>query len=143
MATDLDRKRKFATKKFAQANYCEYICKHILAYLIMETRRDVFQAIADPTRREIINMIANKSLNLNAIAENFDVSRQAISLHIKILTECGLIAVKKQGRERLCEPNLEKLNEVSEWVNKYKKFWNTKLDALEKFLDDTAQTDNR
>ena len=66
----------------------------------MEIRRDVFQAIADPTRREIIGLLANQTLNLNAVADNFDVSRQAISLHIKILTECGLLVVKKQGRER-------------------------------------------
>lgn len=103
----------------------------------METRRDVFQAIADPTRREIINLISRQSLNLNSIAENFDVSRQAISLHIKILTECGLISIKKQGRERYCEAKLEKLKEVSAWVENYKTFWNTKLDALEKFLNDT------
>ena len=73
----------------------------------MQTRRDVFQAIADPTRREIINLVAYQSLNLNAIAENFDVSRPAISQHIKILTECGLIIIKKQGRERYCEARLQ------------------------------------
>ena len=64
----------------------------------MEIRRDVFQAIADPTRREIMDLVAHRSLNLNSIAENFDVSRQAISLHIKILTECGLLVIKQQGR---------------------------------------------
>jgi DNA-binding transcriptional ArsR family regulator len=97
-------------------------------------RRDVFQAIADPTRRAIINMIANKSLNLNAVAENFDVSRPAISKHIKILTECGLIVIKQQGRERYCEAQLQKLNEVSEWVEQYRVFWTQKFDALENFL---------
>jgi DNA-binding transcriptional ArsR family regulator len=97
-------------------------------------RRDVFQAIADPTRREIINLIAHKSLNLNAVAENFNVSRPAISKHIKILTECGLIVIKQQGRERYCEPRLERLNEVSSWVEKYRTFWNAKLDALEMYL---------
>ncbi|MEO7983465.1 MAG: metalloregulator ArsR/SmtB family transcription factor, partial [Bacteroidota bacterium] len=66
-------------------------------------RRDVFQAIADPTRRQIINMISMQSLNLNAVAENFDISRPAISKHIKILTECGLIVIKQKGRERYCE----------------------------------------
>jgi DNA-binding transcriptional ArsR family regulator len=65
---------------------------------IMEARRDVFQAIADPTRRQIIGMVVNKSQNLNAIADNFAMTRQAISLHIKILTECGLMTVKQQGR---------------------------------------------
>lgn len=101
----------------------------------MEARRDVFQAIADPTRREIIGLIASRPQNLNAIAENFDMSRQAISLHIKILTECGLIQVRQQGRERYCEARLEKLNEVSAWVEQYRQFWTKKLDALEKFLD--------
>ena len=75
----------------------------------MEVRRDVFQAIVDPTRREIINLIAAKPQHLNAIAEKFDVIRQAISLHIKILTECGLIEVKLVGRERFCEAQLNKL----------------------------------
>jgi DNA-binding transcriptional ArsR family regulator len=97
-------------------------------------RRDVFQAIADPTRREIINLITHKSLNLNAVAENFDVSRPAISKHIKILTQCGLITIHKQGRDHICEAKLEKLNEVSDWVEQYKKFWETKLDALENYL---------
>jgi len=101
----------------------------------METRRDVFQAIADPTRRAIINLVANKSQNLNAIAENFDVSRQAISLHIKILTECGLIVIKQQGRERYCEAKLEQLNEVSAWVEQYKQFFESKFDNLEIYLD--------
>jgi DNA-binding transcriptional ArsR family regulator len=98
-------------------------------------RRDVFQAIADPTRREIINMLAHQSLNLNRVAENFNVSRPAISKHIKILTECGLVVINQQGRERFCEARLEKLREVSSWVEKYSKFWNARFDALEIYLD--------
>jgi DNA-binding transcriptional ArsR family regulator len=97
-------------------------------------RRDVFQAIADPTRRAIIQMIAHQSLNLNAVAENFDVSRPAISKHIKILTECGLIIIKQQGRERYCEAQLHKLHEVSDWIEQYRVFWTKKLDALENYL---------
>jgi DNA-binding transcriptional ArsR family regulator len=97
-------------------------------------RRDVFQAIADPTRREIINLIAHKNLNLNAVAENFDISRPAISKHIKILTECGLISIHQQGRERYCEAKLEKLNEISDWVEQYRKFWEEKFDALDLYL---------
>ena len=97
-------------------------------------RRDVFQAIADPTRRKIINMIAHQSLNLNTVAENFHISRPAISKHIKILTECGLIVIKQQGRERYCEAKLQKLNEVSKWIEQYRVFWAKKLDALENFL---------
>jgi DNA-binding transcriptional ArsR family regulator len=98
-------------------------------------RRDVFQAIADPTRREIINMIAHRSLNLNAVAEKFDVSRPAISKHIKILIECGLITFRRQGRERFCQAYLKPLAQVSTWVEQYRAFWNAKLDALEAYLD--------
>jgi DNA-binding transcriptional ArsR family regulator len=97
-------------------------------------RRDVFQAIADPTRREIINIISRGSLNLNSVAGNFDISRPAISKHIKILTECGLIIMKQQGRERYCEANLQPLNKVSKWIEQYRIFWTGKLDALELHL---------
>lgn len=106
-------------------------------------RRDVFQAIADPTRRAIINVIANQSMNLNAVADKFDVSRPAISKHIKILSQCGLVTIKQVGRERYCEARLQKLNEVSEWIEQYRVFWNNKLDALENFLaQDARATDN-
>ncbi|MDQ3290960.1 MAG: metalloregulator ArsR/SmtB family transcription factor [Bacteroidota bacterium] len=106
-------------------------------------RRDVFQAIADPTRREIINLLANQSLHLNAVAESFSISRPAISKHIKILTECGLIQIKQKGRERYCQANLKKLSQVADWVEPYRKFWTNKLDALENFLNqDTPSPEN-
>jgi DNA-binding transcriptional ArsR family regulator len=98
-------------------------------------RRDVFQAISDPTRREIIQLIAGQSLNLNSVADKFSISRPAVSRHIRILRECGLVVVRQVGRERFCEPSLKPLNEVSQWVERYKIFWTTKLDALESFLD--------
>lgn len=98
-------------------------------------RRDVFQAIADPTRRQIISLIAQQPLNLNSIADKFHVSRPAVSKHIKILTECGLIVIKQQGRERHCEAKLQKLNEVSQWVEQYRQFWEQKFDALENYLN--------
>jgi DNA-binding transcriptional ArsR family regulator len=101
----------------------------------MEARRDVFQAIADPTRRQIIGMVATKSLNLNTIAGSFDMTRQAISLHVKILAECGLITIKQQGRERFCEAKLEKLNDVSVWIEQYRQYWESKFDTLELYLD--------
>lgn len=104
-------------------------------------RRDVFQAIADPTRREILNMLATDRMNLNTVADKFDISRPAISKHIKILTECGLITIKQQGRERYCEARLQHLNEVSEWVDQYKRFWTNKLNALGDFLDREAAAD--
>ena len=105
----------------------------------MEARRDVFQAIADPTRRAIIGMIAKGPVNVNTIAQQFDISRQAISLQLKILVECDLLTMKKQGRERICEAKLENLGEVNEWITQYKQFWETKLDALGKFLNDTKE----
>jgi len=101
----------------------------------MEARRDVFQAIADPTRRAIIGMIAQQPVNVNTIAEQFDVSRQAISLHLKILSECGLLNTKQLGRERLYEAKLEKLNEVHEWVEQYHKLWTGRLNALKNFIE--------
>lgn len=101
----------------------------------MEARRDVFQAIADPTRRAIIGLVAEQPMNVNTIAERFQVTRQAVSLHLKILTECGLIVIKQQGRERYCEAKLDNLSEVNEWVSQYRKFWTQKLDALENYLN--------
>lgn len=101
----------------------------------MELRRDVFQAIADPTRRGIIDLLSNQSLNLNAVAGHFDISRPAVSKHIRILTECGLIVVKQEGRDRYCRTDVQKLKEVDQWLNRYRKFWNRKLDALGEFLE--------
>ena len=84
-------------------------------------RRDVFQAIADPVRRDIIGLLAHQTQNVNSIAENFDISRPGISKHIKILKECGLVVIKKQGRESLCEFQPDHLNEVADWVEQYRK----------------------
>ena len=102
----------------------------------MELRIDVYQAIADPTRRKIIALVAQQSLNLNAIASQFDVSRPAISKHIKILAECGLIIIVQQGRERYCQAKLEPLQEVASWVDQYKQFWSQQLDSLDQYLTD-------
>lgn len=97
-------------------------------------RRDVFQAIADPNRRAIVALLAGQKLTLNGIAGRFKISRPAISKHIKILEECGLVAIEQQGRERLCEVNLERLTEVADWVEPYRKLWEARLDALEEYL---------
>ena len=102
----------------------------------METRRDVFQAIADPTRREIINLIAHKSINLNTLADNFTISRPAISQQIKILYECGLIDIRKQGRERYIEARLQPLAEVHDWLENFRKQWAVKFDKLDSLLDE-------
>ena len=97
-------------------------------------RRDVYQGIADPTRREILNMISHQSMNVNAVSENFNVSRTAVYKHITILTECGLIVLKQKGRERYCEAKLERLSEVSDWVDQYKRYWSARFDNLENYL---------
>jgi len=106
-------------------------------------RRDVFQAIADPTRREILGMIAHKSLNINSVSENFDVSRAAIYKHMKILAECGLLEIKQQGRERFCEGRLERLNEVSDWVEQYKQFWEARFDSLDNYLKEIQSKEKK
>jgi DNA-binding transcriptional ArsR family regulator len=100
----------------------------------METRRDVFQAIADPIRREIISLIANESMNLNAIAGHFDVTRPAISNHIRILHECGIIAIEQVGRERHCKIQPNSLKEVSDWAGQFQQLWEHKIDSFEKYL---------
>lgn len=101
-------------------------------------RRDVFQAIADPTRRGIIDLLAGRQMNLNMLADNFSISRPAISKQIKILTECGLVTISKQGRERYCTADLSKFGEVAGWIDQYKMFWNARLDALGEFLEKEA-----
>ena len=100
-------------------------------------KRDVFQGIADPTRRAILNIIAQKSLNVNAVAGNFSVSRTAIYKHMKILTECGLVVVKQRGRERYCTAQWKKLNAVSLWVERYRKLWELGFDSLDVYLKTT------
>ena len=100
----------------------------------MQTRRDVFQAIADPIRRDIIGLVARQSLNLNSIAENFPVSRPAISQHIKVLTECGLVIIRRQGRERFCEARLTSLNQVADWMEPFRQLWDQRFTALDHLL---------
>lgn len=97
-------------------------------------RRDVFQAIADPTRREIIGLLANNPMNLTSVTENFKMSQPAISKHMKILVECGLISVEKQGRERYCKAKLDSLNEVEEWLAPFRKMWEQRFEQLDQLL---------
>lgn len=97
-------------------------------------RRDVFQAIADPTRRAILSLLAVQTLTMTSIADHFKVTRPAISKHVKILEECGLVSITQQGRERYCEASMNKLDEVSDWVERYRKMWDERLDRLEDYL---------
>ena len=103
-------------------------------YNTLKMRRDVFQAVADPNRRAILGILAQRQLNLNQVAERFSISRPAVSQHIKILTECGLVVIHKRGREHYCEAKLERLNEISRWIAQYKQFWEERLDAMEEVL---------
>ncbi len=105
-------------------------------------RRDVFQAIADPNRRAILDLLAQQKRTLNGIAEHFSISRPAVSKHIKILVQCGLVVVQPHGRERLCEARLDPLNEVSSWVEQSRRIWNGRLDRLEELLHEVNDGKN-
>jgi DNA-binding transcriptional ArsR family regulator len=99
-------------------------------------RRDVFQAIADPTRREIISLLVDSPQNLNAIAENFDVSRPAISQHIKLLEECGIVVINQKGRERICYVQPKKIKEIDDWLAPFRKLWEQRFDKLDNLLNE-------
>jgi DNA-binding transcriptional ArsR family regulator len=98
-------------------------------------RRDVFQAIADPNRRAILSLLASQRLTLTSVADNFRISRPAVSRHIRILKECGLVVVIPQGRERYCEVRFDKLNEVTEWVEQYRRVWEERFNRLDDLLE--------
>src|SRR5512145_1658240 len=100
----------------------------------MKTRRDIFQAIADPTRRAILSLLAIQAMTPGAIAENFDSSRQTISKHIQILTECQLVKQEQKGREIYYHINVNKINEIDEWVEQIKKILETQFTQLDEVL---------
>ena len=97
-------------------------------------RRDVFQAIADPTRRAIIALIAVQAMTPNALAENFHTSRQAISKHLRTLTECELVKQEQQGREIYYQLELKKMKEIDKWLEQYRKIWESQFNQLDKVL---------
>lgn len=105
-------------------------------------RRDVFQAIADPNRRAILSLLAQQRLTLNGVAENFRISRPAVSRHIKILKECGLVVIIPQGRERYVEARFDKLEEVTRWVEQYRQLWEEKFDRLDDLLEEMKKEKN-
>lgn len=97
-------------------------------------RRDIFQAIADPTRRAIISLIVLQAMTPNALAEHFDSSRQAVSKHIKVLDECGLVTTKQIGRERYYQIEAKKLKEVADWIEPFRQMWESRFEKLDKVL---------
>ena len=100
----------------------------------MEIRRDIFQAIADPTRRAIITLIALHAMTPNAIAEHFDTTRQAVSKHLRILTECELVSQKQQGREIYYQLEINKMKEIDKWLNQFRKIWEARFNQLDELL---------
>lgn len=102
-------------------------------------RRDVFQAIADPTRRAIIALIALQAMTPNALAEHFDMSRQAVSKHLKILTECELIKQDHKGREIYYQLEIEKMKEVDKWLEQFRKIWESRFSQLDDLLNNLKQ----
>ncbi|MCP4974638.1 MAG: winged helix-turn-helix transcriptional regulator [Maribacter sp.] len=98
-------------------------------------RRDVFQAIADPVRRDIIKILAKETHTVNAVAEKFDVSRPAISKHIRILNECGIVEINKKGRERYCQIKPQNLIPAFLWIEQYKSLWEDRIDSFEQYLN--------
>ena len=102
--------------------------------LFVAMKRDVFQAIADPTRRAIIALIALQAMTPSAIAEHFDTTRQAISKHLRILTECELVVQEQKGREVYYSLEIEKMKEIDKWLEQYRKIWQTRINQLDALL---------
>lgn len=100
---------------------------------------DTFQAIADSTRREMLLLLSKDKLSINSLAGNFDISRPAVSKHVKVLCEAGLIIITDQGRERYCELNQQGFDELREWLSYYDRFWKEKLQNLETLLNKKAK----
>jgi len=105
----------------------------------LSARRDVYQAIADPTRRDIISLLAGDLLNLNEISDHFKISRQAVSLHVKILEECRIISIQKKGRERICSLEFQELSEVHNWTSQFESLWRSKLKALDRVVEENSK----
>jgi len=105
----------------------------------MIERRDVFQAIADPTRRMIIHKLSQGPLNITQIGEDFGISKQAVAKHIKILNECGLILMSQKGRQQVCEARLDQLDQVIDWVTESRKLWKNRFEKLETFLNNNKK----
>src|SRR3954470_6161042 len=97
-------------------------------------RRDIFQAIADPTRRAIITLIALQAMTPNAIAENFNTTRQAVSKHLRILSECDLVKQEQQGREIYYSLHIERMKEIDKWLAQFRKLWETRFNQLNQVL---------
>jgi DNA-binding transcriptional ArsR family regulator len=99
-----------------------------------DMRRDVFQAIADPTRRAILVLIASQAMTPNALAEHFDTTRQAVSKHLRILTECELVKQEHHGREIYYQLEIDKMKEIDKWLEQFRKIWEDRFNQLDNLL---------
>jgi len=109
---------------------------------MMKLRRDIFQAISDPTRRAILVLLTSQSMTAGAIASNFDVARPTISKHIQILNECELVVANQQGREIYYELKIEKMKEVDSWIEQFRKIWEDRFDQLDSLLTTLKNKNN-
>jgi DNA-binding transcriptional ArsR family regulator len=107
---------------------------------MVQSTPDAFQVIADPSRRQMLKLLSKKSLTINALAENFDMSRPAVSKHIKILENGGFISIQGIGRERHCLLKQDGFNELQKWINYFDNFWESKLQKLQLLLDKKTQS---
>jgi DNA-binding transcriptional ArsR family regulator len=105
-------------------------------------KRDVFQAIADPTRRAIIALVAMQAMTPNAVAEHFEISRQAVSKHLRILAECEVVRQEQKGREVYYSLEIEKMKEIDEWISQYRKIWESRFEQLDTLLAELKQQKN-
>lgn len=110
---------------------------------LVDMKRDIFQAIADPTRRAIIALIAMQAMTPNAIADNFQTSRQAVSKHLRILAECELVKQEQKGREIYYSLEIEKMKEIDQWLEQYRKIWESRFEQLDALLADLKQKDKQ
>ncbi|HLZ15938.1 MAG TPA: metalloregulator ArsR/SmtB family transcription factor [Cyclobacteriaceae bacterium] len=108
-----------------------------------ESRRDIFQAIADPTRRKIIELLSEQPMNLRTIAEHFEISRPAISQQIKILDECQVIETRREGRETFCSIRPGELKKIADWAERYKGLWEERIDAFENYVNQLQSRKNK
>jgi DNA-binding transcriptional ArsR family regulator len=106
-------------------------------------KRDVFQAIADPTRRAIIALIAMQAMTPNALAEHFDTTRQAVSKHLRILTECEVVTQEQSGREIYYRLEIDKMKEIDEWLEQYRKIWESRFEQLDALLAELKQKEKQ
>ena len=127
------RGRTVVKKNFAKSIGCAYICNRTASYLTI-MRRDIFQAIADPTRRAILVLIAVQAMTPNAIAEHFDITRQSISKHLRILSECDLLAQKQEGREIYYQLKIDKMREIDIWLAQFRKIMEERFQQLDEVL---------